>query len=210
MRKEAIMATEPNPLGRLLKDYLFLLDKKETHLAEAIGLSPNKVSAAIHGRYRLKRDHFDSIVTTLADWKIRLTEKDHAELLDAWRSSTIQRPAFANTVQPGKWSIGGLLAAVLIMYAGLSPHAPSASQAPWAYAVEEYPPHTTQFQLADAARRFLAWWATLYDATSINVEYEQLLTAISAQPLRLPAGRQPLLLMAPRGAGQADAKTLSV
>src|SRR6266496_2620260 len=81
------MATEPSPLGRLLKDYLFFLDKKETDLAEAIGLSPNKVSAAIHGRYRLQRDHVERAMSAVAAWGLHLTDEAHDELLLAWRSS---------------------------------------------------------------------------------------------------------------------------
>ncbi len=80
------MATEPSRFGRLLKGYLFFAGKTVTQLALAIGVSPNKLSAAIHGKYHLKRDHVDLIVAEL-----QLTREDSAEFLKAWQSVS-ERP----------------------------------------------------------------------------------------------------------------------
>src|SRR5438128_1246244 len=82
LRKEAItMATEPSRFGQLLKGYLFFAGKTEADLASVIGISPNKLSAAIHGKYRLKRDHVDRTVIEL-----KLTQEESAKFLEAWQS----------------------------------------------------------------------------------------------------------------------------
>jgi len=82
------MGSEKTSFGQLLTDYLFVVGETETHLADEIGLSLNKVSAAIHGKYRLKRDHFDRVVIALTNWGMQLTEEERADLLAAWRRST--------------------------------------------------------------------------------------------------------------------------
>jgi plasmid maintenance system antidote protein VapI len=73
--------------GKLLQAYLFFVGMTETQLAAAIGISLNKVSAAIHGKYRLKRDYVDRILAELSKRGVGLTEEDHAELLNAWSQS---------------------------------------------------------------------------------------------------------------------------
>jgi len=109
------MATDPSPLGRLVKDYLFLLDKKETDLAKAIGISPNKMSAAIHARYRLRRDHVDRMVCVVAEWGFPLTDERYEELLQAWRSS-VKAPHLA---KPQASPHHDPLARMLVRYRGL-------------------------------------------------------------------------------------------
>jgi plasmid maintenance system antidote protein VapI len=86
LRKEQnIMASETSRLGQLLKGYLFLVGKTETDLANEMGLSRSRLSAAIHGTYRLKRDHIDSIVAAFTQWERPLTEESSVELLEAWQ-----------------------------------------------------------------------------------------------------------------------------
>ena len=85
------MSSTTSPFGQLLQAYLFFVGMTETQLAGEIGLSLNKVSAAIHGKYRLKRDHVDRIVAELTKRGVNWTEADRAEFLAMWRSGTIDQ-----------------------------------------------------------------------------------------------------------------------
>lgn len=80
------MRSEDSAFGQMLRGWLFFMGKTETDLANDIGLSLNKLSAAIHGSYRLKRDYIERIAQTL-----ELTGEDYEELVEAWTASTPQR-----------------------------------------------------------------------------------------------------------------------
>lgn len=78
------MAGQDSAFGRLMKDFLFFVGKTETELSAEIGLSLNKVSAAMKGRYQLKKDHLDRLVEALTKWGVVLTDEDRAQLLALW------------------------------------------------------------------------------------------------------------------------------
>ncbi len=87
------MASKPSRFGRIIKGYLFAVGMTEKELSAKIGLCLNKLSAALHGKYHLSREHLDLTLAVLADRGVHLHDEACDELLDAWsESGPPQRP----------------------------------------------------------------------------------------------------------------------